>query len=121
MLQRCLTGWHLLLRMQREQGAILAQRQETRNKMDAFITAVSTSKPAARDTANSKSVKDQIEAANHQENKDEVRFTLSNSHAHILCGSPQKWKKKIEIGPCRKYRHHRWQLKSSRSSSLNYT
>lgn len=94
MLQRCLTGWHLLRRVQREQGEILAQRQETQNKMAAFINAVSASKPEGSDTPNLKPVKAPIEAANHQESRDKVKFTLSNSHAHIVCGSPQKWKKK---------------------------
>lgn len=75
--------------MQREEAAIVAQRQETRNQMAAFITAVSTSKPEARDTANSKSVMDQIEAANHQENKTKVRDTLSHSHDHTVCGRTQ--------------------------------
>ena len=93
MLQRCLTGWHLVRRLQREQGELLAQRQETQNKMAAFINAVSTFKPEASDTPNVKPIKAPMETAYHQESRDEVRFTLRNSHAHIVCESPQKWNK----------------------------
>lgn len=73
-------------RMQREHEVILAQRQETQNKMAAFINTVSTSKPEASDTPNLKAAKAPIEAANHQESRDKVRFTLSNSHVHIVRG-----------------------------------
>lgn len=80
MLQRCLTGWHLLRRMQRGQGEILAQRQGTQTKMAAFINAVSTSKPEDSHTPNLKLVKAPVEAANHEESRDKVRFTLRISH-----------------------------------------
>lgn len=78
--------------MQREQGAILAQRQETRDKMAAFINAVSTAKPQASDTSSIKPEKAPIQAAAHKESRDKVGFTLSNSRGHMVCG------RKIEIG-----------------------
>lgn len=81
--------------MQSEQEAIVAQRQETQKKMAAFINAGSTSKPEASDTANSSPAKAPIEAANQQEGRDKVRFTLST----YLCAHRKRTN--IEIGPWR--------------------
>ncbi|XP_056869533.1 coiled-coil domain-containing protein 191 isoform X1 [Takifugu flavidus] len=69
LLQRCLAGWHLCCRMQRERDAILAQQEETRHKMAALIDAVSTSKLDVSDTPDMKPVMTPPEAANHQEKK----------------------------------------------------
>lgn len=79
MLQRCLTGWHLWCRTQRERGVILAQQNEMQNKMAALINAVSISKLDASDAPDLKSVMVPLEAANHQETTEKVSCALGNS------------------------------------------
>uniref|UniRef100_H2RP76 Coiled-coil domain containing 191 n=1 Tax=Takifugu rubripes TaxID=31033 RepID=H2RP76_TAKRU len=87
LLQRCLAGWHLCCRMQRERDAILAQQEETRHKMAALIDAVSTSKLDVSDTPDMKPVMTPPEAANHQE---KVRCALSNSVKFFECEAAEE-------------------------------
>lgn len=82
LLQRCLAGWHLCCRMQRERDAILAQQEGTRHKMAALIDAVSTSKLNTSDTPDIKPVMTPPEADYHQK---KVRCALSNSVKFFEC------------------------------------
>lgn len=68
--------------MKRERDAILAQQEETRHKMAAYIDAVSTSKLNVIDTPDIKPVMTPPKAANHQE---KVRCALSNSVKFFEC------------------------------------
>ncbi|XP_056869534.1 coiled-coil domain-containing protein 191 isoform X2 [Takifugu flavidus] len=83
LLQRCLAGWHLCCRMQRERDAILAQQEETRHKMAALIDAVSTSKLDVSDTPDMKPVMTPPEAANHQEKHHRSETFAPGASAHL--------------------------------------
>lgn len=73
LLRRCLAGWQLVCRTEKEQREVLAQQQVTRRKMAALINAVSTVKLTAAENPIYQPVTAPPETFNQQENAEKVR------------------------------------------------
>ncbi|KAM9337595.1 coiled-coil domain-containing protein 191 [Symphorus nematophorus] len=87
LLRRCLNEWQLWCRTEKEQRQLLAQQQETRQKMAALINAASTGKLKATETSTYQPVMAPPEASNQPENtekEDQVRSGTLTPDASVV-------------------------------------
>uniref|UniRef100_A0A665V4S3 Coiled-coil domain containing 191 n=1 Tax=Echeneis naucrates TaxID=173247 RepID=A0A665V4S3_ECHNA len=78
LLRRCLNEWQIQCQSEREQRELLPQQQETRRKMAALISAVSTGKLKATETPAYQRVIAPSEASNHPETTQKVAGAITS-------------------------------------------